>query len=106
MLTLRDNVGNLTLLNARSAHPTVEAIKHLGLDLNDGMVVIISGHYYHGADALHVLALLSSRSGLLNKLNYWLFKSKDFSTLLYPILRCGRNVILKLLGKTKIKLST
>ena len=102
LVRIRQDVGQLVLIDARIDHPLVNDIKAIGLDLNQGMVVKISNQYYHGADALNVLALLSSRSGIFNKLNYWCFKSKTLSTVLYPVLRCGRNLVLKLLGKTQI----
>jgi hypothetical protein len=66
------------------------------------MVLKMGGVIYYGADAIHALALISSRSGVFNKLNYWLFKSKRVSDVLYPLLRSFRNLILKMLGKTKI----
>jgi predicted DCC family thiol-disulfide oxidoreductase YuxK len=102
LVKIRRDVGRLVLIDARADHPLVDDIKAKGFDLNQGMVVKISGQYYHGADALNVLALLSSRSGLFNKVNYWCFKSTLMSTLLYPILRSGRNLVLVMLGKNKI----
>jgi predicted DCC family thiol-disulfide oxidoreductase YuxK len=102
MVRIKHSGGRISLINARESHPEVEHIKAMGFDLNQGMVVKISEQYYYGADALHILALLSSRSGLLNQLNYWLFKSEGLSKLLYPLMREGRNFTLKLLGKSKI----
>jgi predicted DCC family thiol-disulfide oxidoreductase YuxK len=103
LVTIRKSVGTLVMINARDNVPLVQDIKKLGFDLNQGMVVKISEQYYHGADALNILALLSSRSGFFNKLNFWLFKSKLASSLLYPILRGGRNLVLIILGKKKIQ---
>jgi hypothetical protein len=57
---------------------------------------------YYGSDAIHALALISRRSGVFNRFNYWMFKSKTISSWLYPLLRFCRNLLLKLLGKTKI----
>ena len=102
LIRINKDQGKLVMINARDDHPLIKDIKKLGLDLNQGMVVKISEQYYHGTDALNILALLSSRSGLFNKLNYWCFKSKILSTALYPLLRSGRNLVLKLLGKSKI----
>ena len=39
---------------------------------------------------------------MFNKLNCWIFRSKRFSRLLYPVLRCFRNFLLKALRKRKI----
>jgi len=49
-----------------------------------------------------MLSLMSTRSGILNRLNYWLFKSKTVSTYIYPVLRFFRQLLLKILHKTKI----
>jgi len=103
LIRIKKDLGKLVIINARDEHPLVKDIKKLGMDLNQGMVVKIHQQYYHGADALNILAILSSRSGVFNKLNYWCFKSKTASTLQYPLLRGGRNLVLKLLGKTKIE---
>jgi hypothetical protein len=46
--------------------------------------------------------LLSSRSGLFNKLNALIFHSPTVSRLLYPLLRAGRNLTLRLLGHRKL----
>ncbi len=77
-------------------------ITALGLDIDQGMVVKLNDRIYYGPDAIHVLALLSSRSGFFNRLNYWMFRSRHVSRVLYPVLRNCRNLLLKLLRKTKI----
>lgn len=66
------------------------------------MVLKLGGRYYHGADCIHALALLSSSSGLFNRINAKVFRSPQLSRVLYPVLRAGRNTVLRLLGRTKI----
>jgi len=66
------------------------------------MVVKVGDEIYYGSDAIHVLALMGTNKGLFNKLAYLAFRSKTASRILYPILRACRNLLLKLLGKTKI----
>lgn len=80
----------------------MDEITRSGLDIDQGMVSIIGEKLYYGSDAMHSLALISSRSGIFNRINYWVFKSKSVSSLLYPVLRVFRNLLLKILGKTKI----
>lgn len=65
-------------------------------------VLKMGGRLYHGADAVQIQGLLSSRSGSFNRLNFWLFRWKWLSSMLYPILRSCRNLLLKLMGKTRI----
>ena len=74
----------------------------MGLDIDQGMVLKMGGQIYYGADAIHTLALISSKSGIFNRANYWIFKSKSLSAILYPILRTCRNLLLKILRKSKI----
>lgn len=102
IVRIRQSVGELVLIDARENPEVLQEITAEGLDIDQGMVLKMDGLLYYGADAIHLLALLSSRSGLFNRLNYWLFSSKKISDILYPVLRSCRNVLLKLLGKTKI----
>ncbi len=102
VVRIRDSIGKLTIVNARDDSEIMEEITRQGFDLDDGMVLKMDEQFYYGADAIHVLALISSRSGILNRLNYWFFKSKTLSRLFYPILRFLRNLLLKMLGKSKI----
>jgi hypothetical protein len=50
----------------------------------------------------YVLALMGTNRGFFNRLCYRSFRSKAVSSVLYPILRACRDLLLKLLGKTKI----
>ncbi|TLX47423.1 hypothetical protein C1E24_08720 [Pseudoalteromonas phenolica] len=102
VVRIRESIGELKIINARESSEVLEEITQLGLDIDQGMVLKMGGVIYYGADAIHSLALISSRSGVFNKLNYWLFKSKRASAVLYPVLRFFRNLLLKVLGKTKI----
>jgi hypothetical protein len=80
----------------------MQMINARGLDIDQGMVLKLDDQLYCGADAIHALALLSTDSGIFNRLNYWLFRSAWLSRLLYPVLRALRNLLLKLLGRRKI----
>ncbi|QRV25642.1 DCC1-like thiol-disulfide oxidoreductase family protein [Marinomonas foliarum] len=102
VVRIRQNVGELVLIDAREHPEVLKEITAQGLDIDQGMVLKMAGQLYYGTDAIHLLALLSGRSGVFNRLNYWLFSSKKVAALLYPILRSCRNVLLKILGKTKI----
>ena len=91
-------------INARDAdHELVRQAKEAGLDLDDGMVVIHQGKLYHGADALNIMARLAPNRGFGNRLNKLLFGNPTVARLSYPVLRAGRNTLLRLLGRKKIK---
>lgn len=99
---IRESVGDLRIVDARENSEVLKEITAQDLDIDQGMVLKMGEQLYYGADAVHALALISNRSGLLNRLNYWMFKSKMLSSLIYPMLRFFRNLLLKTLGKTKI----
>jgi len=102
IIRIRETVGSLKIIDARKNSRVMDEITRSGLDIDQGMVLIIGEKLYYGSDAMHALALISSRSGIFNRINYWIFKSKSVSSLLYPVLRVFRNLLLKILGKTKI----
>lgn len=102
LLRLRETVGELQLLDARHDGPEVAALQALGYVIDEGMVLKMAGRYYHGDDCLHVLAMMSSQQGWFNRLNFWLFRSAAASRIAYPILRAGRNLVLKIMGRRKL----
>ena len=102
IVRIREGVGDLKIVDARENSEVMNEITVQGLDIDQGMVLKMGEQLYYGSDAIHALALISNRSGVLNRLNYWMFKSKTVSSFFYPILRFFRNLLLKMLGKTKI----
>lgn len=99
---LKDAVGSVRLIDARAGGSEVEAAWSK-YDLDNGMLAQIDGQMYYGDDALHVLALLSSRSGFFNKMNYFLFRNRALARVAYPFLRGGRNLALLLKGEKQMK---
>ena len=95
----------LALIDAREGGPLVSEIAASGLDLDEGMVLKIGDQLYHGDQCIHALALLSSPSGAFNRINKIIFRSRWLSRVLYPVLRAGRNLTLRLLGRSKVNLS-
>ena len=102
ILRIKESVGSLRIVDARESSAVMNEITDQGLDIDQGMVLKMGDQLYYGSDAIHALALISSRSGLFNRVNYWLFKSRTVSEVMYPILKTCRNLLLKMLGKTKI----
>ena len=101
---VKESAGQLILVNAREGGPWVERVRQAGKDLDEGMVLFYGGRLYHGADCIHMLALLSSSLGPFNRLNAVVFRSPTASKFLYPILRAGRNLLLRLLHRSKLSL--
>src|SRR3989344_5307442 len=102
LVHIRETVGELKLVDARQSSAGMDENNPQGRDIDQGMVLKMGDRLYYGTDAIHALALISSRSGIFNRLNYWMFKSRTLSRIFYPILRFFRNLLLKLLRRTKI----
>ena len=102
---VKESVGTFKLVNAREGGSIVEDVFKHDFDLDDGMVLIMEGQYYHGHDCINRLALLSTPSNIFNRVNAVVFRSPIVSRVLYPVLKFGRNIVLRLLGRTKITAS-
>lgn len=101
-LRLREAVGQIELINARKGG---EVLCDLGVDqvlLEREMMFIYQGETFTGADAIHMLALLSTRYGIFNRSMVYLFSSKSLAHAIYPMLRIGRNITLQLLGRERL----
>ena len=94
--------GELRRVDAREPGEVMDEITALGLDIDEGMVVRVDGRIYYGADAIHELAKRSNNKGILNRLASLVFRSHALSRFLYPILKGMRNLLLRILGKTRI----
>ena len=102
LVRLRRAVGPVTLHDARAGGPLVSRLSAAGYDLDEGMVLLYGGAVYHGADCMHMLALLSGGGGAANRLFAAVFRHPGTARRLYPVLRAGRNAVLRLLGRDKI----
>ena len=98
-----DKASGIKRINARSDDALVKQAKDAGIDLDEGMIVLHDGKMYHGSDALNIMARLAPNRGFGNRLNKLLFSNATISRLSYPVLRAGRNTLLKLLGRKKIR---
>ncbi len=99
---LRDTVGPVLLSDARQGGAAVDEVRKAGLDLDQGMVLRYAGRFYHGADCLNMIALLSSRSDMINRLTSALFRHPALARVSYPVLRTLRNISLRLRGHQQI----
>ena len=102
LVRIRESVGTLVLQDARDGGPLMDEVTARGLDIDQGMVVKVGDALYYGPDAIHVLARMGTNRGFFNRMAYLAFRSKTVSHVLYPALKACRNLLLKMLGKTKI----
>ena len=99
---LRDTVGQVHLVDARTRHPIVDEVRRLGLNLDEGMVLKVGETHFFGPEVLTQLAMMSSESGFLNRFIAWVFADAARAKVLYPALRLGRNLTLWILGRRRI----
>lgn len=99
---LKQSIGPVRLINARDGGPEVTQVKAAGLDLDEGMVMSYNGKLYHGDECLNMMAMMSSDSGIFNRMAALLFRSPVVARASYPFLRCGRAITLRMLGRKKI----
>jgi len=90
------------LINIRDYKSLNSQAYKMGINFDDGMLVIYNNKFYFAGDAINIMTLLSERIKFSNKINYFFFKNRKISNFIYPLLKFFRNLTLKLLGKRKI----
>jgi predicted DCC family thiol-disulfide oxidoreductase YuxK len=102
LVRLRETVGDVEMIDARSSDPRIAEYWRRGYDLNEGMLFVYKGRVHYGSEAVHVIASLSNPSSWFSRLNIVIFSRKLAADLLYPILKIGRRVTLILRGRQLI----
>lgn len=103
LVKLQEAIGPVELIDARSSDPRIAQYWRAGYDLNAGMLFVHRGKVYHGEDAVHVLALLSSDEGVFSRLNARMFSRQKVATALYPLLKLGRRLTLLARGRSMLE---
>src|SRR5690606_1639832 len=96
---LTEAAGEPKLVDLRRDRESREALERAGYDLDKGMVVEIGDRRFFGAEAMNALALMTTRSGLFNRLTSSLFSRRAAAAALYPLLRGCRNFVVSVLGR-------
>ena len=96
---LRAAAGELELIDARTHREALDRYQLVPADFEDGMVVVVDGTLYRGADAVHQLSQLSEppARGWV-RLVARLSRTSRGAHRLYPFLKRGRRIALALLG--------
>ena len=102
MTRLSKAVGRPTLINARERPELVKALAKNGVNLDEGMAVYYQGRLYAGSDAVHLLALMTTPVDLANRLAAAVLGRQSLARGLYPFLRAGRNLLLKLKNRPQL----
>lgn len=102
MLRLRESVGDVTMIDARAEPDLVRECEQRAYALNDGMLVLLAGRAYFGADAVVLLSQLTTASGMLNRAVAAVLKNKALASICYPIMRGGRAITLSMMGRQRL----
>jgi predicted DCC family thiol-disulfide oxidoreductase YuxK len=102
MTRLSKAVGRPTLVNARERPELVRVLADSGVNLDAGMAVYYQGRLYVGSDAVHLLALLTTPVDLANRVAAAVLGRPRLARALYPLLRAGRNLLLKLKNRPQL----
>ncbi len=98
---LKKNI-DVTLIDARQETTSKETARRYGYDLDQGMLLEYGGNFYQGAEAMHMLSLLSTPVDVFNRLMIRLFTCPKMAAMIYPVFVFMRRFTLRLLGRGKI----
>ncbi len=90
----------LRLIDGRKAPELVAELRRAGCDLEDGMVLVLDGRRYQGADAMTVLGSMTTGTGWVDRLTRWLGSSSGRARFFYPWFRRLRRAGLRVAGKS------
>jgi predicted DCC family thiol-disulfide oxidoreductase YuxK len=97
MARLRERVGEVELIDARTRPDLVAAHKEAGRPIDEGMIVETPDAVYFGGDAVWAINALLSTNPVLNALS-----GRAMLKFVYPALRFGRNTVLRIMGRKPI----
>lgn len=106
LLRLKESIGPVELINARTDHTVVRRLIASGYDLDEGIVLIQGDDIYFGDQCMTRLAVLSTPIGVFNRLNAAILSSPRISAFAYPILKAGRRIVLRILGRERLSRNT
>jgi predicted DCC family thiol-disulfide oxidoreductase YuxK len=102
LMALKESVGDVDIVDARSESPIAQRLAALGYDLNEGMAALYGGNVYFGSDAVILISTLSHNRSWLGRCIAALLREPRRARFLYPWMKAGRRIVLRLLGKPLI----
>ena len=99
LMAARTALGDLQVVNLRDRPDLVEAMRHCGMEPDDGMIFKHGQTIHFGHDAVSAMASIASRAtvGPAN-IPFAILARAPVVRALYPIMRAGRFLTLKLRG--------
>jgi predicted DCC family thiol-disulfide oxidoreductase YuxK len=98
LMSLRTAVGDVKLIDARSDAEIVQFLSERGFNINEGMAVIHGAKIHFGEDAVTFISSVTAVRPFMGKLIALVLRSKRRADVLYPMMKAGRRVTLKVLG--------
>jgi predicted DCC family thiol-disulfide oxidoreductase YuxK len=102
LMKIREHYPDFELINARAKSSQLDEAKRLDYNLNEGMLIKLDETYYYGSEAISIInniSTLQQQRGIFFKIHKILFSRRAVTKVLYRIMRIGRLITLKLLGK-------
>ncbi len=90
----------LQLIDGRNAPELVAELRRAGCDLEDGMILVLEGRRYQGAEALTALGSMTTGTDWFNRLTRWFGSSSERARFFYPLFRRLRQTGLWMAGKS------
>ena len=102
VMSLRKAVGDIELVDARIQAPAVRRLVELGYDLNEGMATIYGDKVYYGKDAVVLISSLTGDRDWMGRVIAISLRSPTRAMFFYPLMKLGRRIALRMLGKQLI----
>ncbi len=93
----------LRFIDGREAPGLVKELRQNACDLEDGMILVLEGRRYQGAEAMAVLGSMATEPGWVNALTRWVGSSSGRARFFYPWFRRLRYLGLWLSGKSSFR---
>lgn len=89
----------LTLIDANRAPELLAELRGQGCEVDEGMVLVLDGHRYQGAEAMVALETMTSGTGWSGRLSKWFTSNPKRVRTFYPWLRKLRGAALWVKGR-------
>ncbi len=90
----------LRRIDGRKAPELVAGLRRDGCDLEDGMILVLEGRRYQGAEAMAVLGSMTTGTDWFNRLMRWFGSNSERARFFYPWFRRLRQAGLRVTGKS------
>ena len=95
LLEIKSRINNISILDGRKNQNIINSLLKKGYDIDKGAILLYGDDIFHGSEAINTICnKIKNPSGSLLKLLSNVFKSKERTTLLFPLLLRARRIAL------------